>query len=198
MTIIHGSFEKEAETKVVVNKTGTKVTKSENSRELTYVVDDYEKNLTYSWSFDKKNIDNTSIKDDLFIDVDLRLSIKENLASIDDTVKQDKLVVSFEHHGELPSKAVVKIKVDNKFNDGDKLYLYYYNPDNDDIEFKEKNLVVKDGEVEFSINHCSDYFLTATIVQDAVDNPKNINYIIIGMVVVIIVLVASTLGQSKK
>ena len=49
---------------------------------------------------------------------------------------------------------------------------------------------VKDGYVEFSIDHCSDYFLTAAIVQEAVGNPKNINYIIIGLLVVVLLLVA--------
>ena len=52
--------------------------------------------------------------------------------------------------------------------------------------------------MEFQITHCSDYFLTAAVVNDAVNNPQNVNYIIIGLAVVVFILIAVTLFQSKK
>ena len=57
---------------------------------------------------------------------------------------------------------------------------------------------VKNGMAEFQIKHCSDYFLTAAVVNDAVNNPQSVNYIIIGLIVVVFILIAITLKQSKK
>ena len=133
--------------------------------------------------------------------LNLRLSVdsfNESNEAINERVKQEKLVVTFDYHGKLPASATVKVKVDGKFKDGKKLYLYYYNEEKDQFEYIDNDIKVKDSYVEFTISHCSNYFLTGTIVQDAVNNPKNINYIIIGMIVVVLVLVAATLKQSKK
>ena len=185
----------------VSKASGIKISKVEKDEVITYVVDDNERNLTYTWSFPKTENYKNNIKDDLYIDLNLRLSIDaitNDTNTINEKVKQNKLIVTFDHHGTLPETATVRINVSNKFKDGEKLYLYYYNPDNNQIEYIDDGLKVKDGYVEFSIDHCSDYFLTASIVQEAVGNPKNINYIIIGLLVVVLLLVAVTLKQSKK
>ena len=108
------------------------------------------------------------------------------------------MIISFDYHGALPLKSTVRINVSNKFKNGDSLYLYYYNPDNDGIEYIAHNVDVKNGYVEFQIEHCSDYFLTAAVVNDAVNNPESVNYIIIGLIVIVFILVAITLIQSKK
>ena len=113
-------------------------------------------------------------------------------------MSQKKLIVSFDYHGTLPLKTMVTFNVQNEFKNGDELYLYYYNPDNDTIEYITKNVEVKNGKVTFEIEHCSDYFLTGAVVNDAVNNPQSVNYIIIGLIGVVIVLVAITLIQSKK
>ena len=120
----------------------------------------------------------------------------KNLDSL--VTNEDKLIVSFEHHGKLPTKAKVKIDVSDKYTNGSMLYLYYLNEEERQVEYIDKGLSVINGKVEFEIEHCSNYFLTASIVQDAVNNPKNVNLIIIVMVVVIIVLIGATLFQNKK
>ncbi len=111
---------------------------------------------------------------------------------------KDALLINFDYHGLLPTKANVEINVDGKYKDGDSLYLYYINEEKSQIEYIDRNLIVRNGLVDFEIDHCSNYFLTASIVQDAVNNPKNINLIIVVMVIVIIVLIAATLFQNKK
>ena len=73
-----------------------------------------------------------------------------------------------------------------------------YNPDSDEIEYMDNVVFVKNGMAEFQIKHCSDYFLTAAVVNDAVNNPQSVNYIIIGLIVVVFILIAITLKQSKK
>ncbi len=179
----------------VVEKQGLRIKKIEKQDTYSYVIDDEERDLIYTWSFPK------SIDDDLNIDTDLRIRIDElngDAKIIDERVQENKMIVSFDYHGVLPEEATVKVNVGNKFKDGEDLYLYYYNPDNEEIEYIAHKLKVRDGHVEFQIEHCSDYFLTATVVQDAVNNPKSMNYVIIGLIVVAFILVAVTLGQSKK
>lgn len=202
VVIVKNNFEQAAtDEETLVSNTGTKIMKTEGDSYISYIVEDYERKLTYTWSFPKTEKYQNNIKEDLYIDINLRLSIDAITATtneINNTVDQNKLIVSFDHHGQLPETATVRINVKDKFDDGEKLYLYYYNEENKQIEYIDDGLKVKDGYVEFSIDHCSDYFLTATIVQEAVNNPKNINYIIIGLGVIVLILVAATLKQSKK
>lgn len=179
----------------------TKIEKLETKDYYFYSVEDYERNLSYTWQFKKDENKNVSVEDSLYITDDLRLSIDSNTDGanrIENKVDQKKLIISFDYHGELPLKTTVKIDVQNRFKNGEHLYLYYYNPLSDDIEYIMHDVEVKNGMVEFQIEHCSDYFLTAAVVNDAVNNPQSVNYIIIGLIVIVIILVAITLIQSKK
>lgn len=184
-----------------VNALSTHITKTETNDYYLYDVVDNERNLTYSWKFLKEENKNTSVEENMYIDNDLRLSLDastKDTKRINEKVKNDKLIITFDYHGMLPLEAKVKIDVSDKFNDGEKLYLYYYNPDSDEIEYMDNAVFVKNGSVEFQIKHCSDYFLTAAVVNDAVNNPQSVNYIIIGLIVVVFILIAITLKQSKK
>ena len=186
---------------VAYNNQKTKIEKTETKDYYYYSIEDYERDLSYSWQFEKDKSKNISVEDSLYITEDLRLSLDASTSGanrITDKVDQKKLIISFDYHGELPLKTTVKINVSDKFKNGDSLYLYYYNPENDGIEYIDHNVEVKNGYVEFQIEHCSDYFLTAAVVNDAVNNPESVNYIIIGLIVIVFILVAVTLIQSKK
>lgn len=186
---------------ILTENSGTRILKSESAKYISYIVEDYERDLTYTWQFEKTDEFYASISDNLEIDLNLRLNIDtmtKTTKEINERVDQNKLIVIFEHHGKLPEVATIRINVAQKFEDGEKLYLYYYNEDSGNIEYIDNKLKVKDGYVEFQIDHCSDYFLTAAVVNDAVNNPKSINYIIIGLGVVVFILVAVTLKQSKR
>ncbi len=189
---------KDVKTKVL-SKTNDNFTKTETENEVIYeIIDD---DLTYSWTFDKNDDLKNALKDNMEIDMDLKLDIVPNIQ--DDYLSSmvsndDLLVIKFSHHGEIPTKAKITLDVNDKYKNGERLYLYYLNEEEEQIEYIDKGLEVKNGKVEFTIEHCSNYFLTGSIVQEAVNNPKNINLIIIVMVVVIIVLIASTLFQNKK
>ena len=179
----------------------TKMTKTETKDYYYYEIKDYERDLEYSWKFQKEEDQKISIEDSLFIEEDLRLSLDaktEDTEKINEEVDQNKLIISFDYHGNLPLDTTVKVNVQDKFSNGEKLYLYYYNPELDQIEYIDHGVEVKNGYVEFHIDHCSDYFLTAAVVNDAVNNPQSINFIIIGLVVVVFILIAITLFQSKK
>jgi len=177
------------------------ISKTRTKDEIIYEVIDKSKDLTYSWTFPNNDDFNKSLKDNMEIDLDLRLQLLTNIENknIDNLVtNEDKLIIAFNHHGELPTKAKIKLDVSDKYKNGDKLYLYYYNEEMNQIEYIQNGITVTNGKIEFEITHCSNYLLTASIVQDAVNNPKNINIIIIVMVVVIIVLIGATLFQNKK
>lgn len=184
----------------IASDTLVNITKSETKNEIIYEVTDNRKGLKYSWTFDKDENLMKSLKDNMEIDMSLKLDILTELNNekLNSVKNNDKLIISFEHHGKLPTKAKVRINVSDKYKDGELLYLYYLNEEKNQIEYIDSKIPVKNGYVEFEITHCSDYFLTASIVQDAVNNPKNVNLIIIVMVIVIIVLIGATLFQNKK
>ncbi len=195
------SQEKPVKEEIVAGLEKTKMTKRETKDYYYYEIEDYERDLTYSWQFEKDKTQNISVEDSLRITEDLRLSLDgtgAGASEIEEKVNQRKLIISFDYHGALPLKTTVKINVSNRFRNGEHLYLYYYNPENDTIEYITHDVEVKNGYVEFQIEHCSDYFLTAAIVNDAVNNPKSVNFIIIGLIVVVFILIAVTLIQSKN
>ncbi len=186
---------------IAMENTKTKMTKTETKEYYYYEIEDYERDLEYSWKFLKNSDETVSVEDSLYIEEDLRLSLDANTKEtekINEEVDQKKLIITFDYHGDLPLETTVKVNVQNRFKNGEKLYLYYYNPELDQIEYIDRGVEVKNGYVEFQIAHCSDYFLTAAVVNDAVNNPQSINYIIIGLVVVVFILIAVTLFQSKK
>lgn len=184
-----------------LNNTLINISKTETTNEVIYDVVDNRKKLTYSWTFNKDENYNKALKDNMELDLSLKLDVLTSLNNkeLDDLMtNEDKLIISFEHHGALPTKAKIKIDVSDKYSNGEELYLYYLNEELGRVEYIKNNIPVKNGKVEFEIEHCSNYFLTASIVQDAVNNPKNVNLIIIVMVLVIIVLIGATLFQNKK
>ena len=83
----------------------------------------------------------------------------------------EKLLMDFSHNGSLPGRAEIKVYVGNHFSDGQKLYLYYYNPDKKEIEPVQKNIVVVDGYATFELSHCSSYVLTDKEVKKAGEFP---------------------------
>ena len=74
----------------------------------------------------------------------------------------DAIFLNFDHHGVLPGKASIKIKVDNNNKRlGKILTLYYYNSDTKEVEKISSNRLVDiKGYITIEIDHCSDYFLS--------------------------------------
>ena len=60
-----------------------------------------------------------------------------------------------------------------------------------------KDVKVNNGLVSFEIEHCSDYFLTLSVVKEASGNNNN-GVIIVGMIIIIVGLVGYTLLKNKK
>lgn len=193
--------EQDKSSEVLATNAGTRIMKVESEKHISYIVEDYDRDLTYTWQFEKTDEFYNNVNENLEIDINLRLSLdayNKATEDINNRVDQNKLIVTFDHHGKLPSNATVRVNVADKFKNGDDLYLYYYNEETNQIEYMEHHIEVIDGYVEFNIDHCSNYFLTAAVVNDAVNNPKSVNYIIIGLGVIVFILIAVTLSQSKN
>lgn len=75
------------------------------------------------------------------------------------------IILNFEHSGKLPGKTTVKVNVSNKYNDKDKLKLYYFNEKSNKLELV-SNVQVKDGYASLELDHCSEYFLSKTSLNE--------------------------------
>ena len=168
----------------IKNSPTEKVLKSESRNKVKYKVEDGNGNYKYSWTFNKTR-DMEPIEDevDLSIDTDVINTKINNLTDLD-----DKLVLTFYHHGPLPSTGEIEIDVSNNFNDGDKLYLYYFNEDENEIEYIQDGIVVNEGLADFKIEHCSEYILSKSTIEGSTNNPTNgkvyLFYIMVAMIIV--------------
>lgn len=129
-----------------------------NNVDVTFNIKNNNK-LTYSWTFASDAIDKAAN-----IDLGIKIGSSNKKADIEKITKNGNvLYLSFTHHGELPAPATIKAYVGDKYSDGAKVELYYYNEATNKVELISKNLVVKEGYVTFEIEHCSDYFLSEQI-----------------------------------
>lgn len=161
--------------------------------EVIFIKDDNGKFL-YSWTFDKEEYNKDRFEFDL--NIKFKSPYEKEIKKL---VKQDiKLeYVSFNYHGNLPSSATVKIPI-SKFKEDERLNLYYYNDETEKIETIKTNIRVINGYATFTIDHCSDYFLTKAMVKEAESVNKNNGIIIIAMIIVIVGLIGYTMFKNKK
>lgn len=171
-----------------INEDNYKITKTIKDDEIIIDLVNKKTNLNYSWSFDKNKI-NSIITLDFSIDFQ-----SDKKQEIDNLIKdENKLYLSFAHHGALPSVAKIKVDVSNNFKDGSTLSLYYYNETTKDLEFINDNIKVTDGYAEFEIEHCSEYVLTQADVNDTVSKMRILSYIIIALGAFVLILMIYTL-----
>ncbi len=118
------------------------------------IVDDSGKTI-YKWFFDGNNIDKPDMDMDLTLDFET-----EKKTEIEELIgRTDVMYLSFAHHGELPGSALMTVYVGDQYDDGEIIYLYYYNEEEKVVELMSGGLYVYEGYVTFVIKHCSDYFL---------------------------------------
>lgn len=173
-------------------KASDNLLRTDTKNEVMFIKDN-EGRFLYSWSFEKEEFSKNEFDFDLGIEF-----TSPNKEDIDKLVEGDikRKYVSFNYHGALPTSATIKVPVADKFKEGEKLKLYYYNPDKDVIELIQSDIKVINGNVSFQIEHCSDYFLAKAIVKNA-EGTNNSGIIIVGMIVVIVGLVGYTLMRNK-
>lgn len=123
------------------------------------------------WTFKGKDIINENIAS---IKLAVSNSPTEEAKNAIESLTKDAIFIKFDHHGHLPGKALVKVKVNNEELIGKKLTLYYYNPETKEVEKISNNIFVdRDGYAILEIDHCSDYFLSVNsnlLGTEEVDN----------------------------
>lgn len=169
-----------------------KLIKTETKDKVMFI-QDRNGEFLYSWSFDKNEYNKSDLEFDMTIK--FKSPNKEKINNlISNNIKKE--FVSFNYHGVLPTEATVKVPVKN-FEDGQRLNLYYYNENTNEIETIQNNIMVQNGYASFEIDHCSDYFLTLSVVKEASGGNNN-GVLIIGMLVVIVGLVGYTIFKNRK
>lgn len=167
------------------------ITKTITNDSVIIKLEEKNTGIKYSWSFNKNEIKD---KIKLNFDIDFESKKAQEIETVAGT--DEKLFLSFGEHGKLPSTATIKVDVTNKFKDGDVLYLYYYNEKMKNVELIESNIKVVDGTAEFNIDHCSEYFLIGTVINDSKHQSKNTNKVIAGLTFLIIALLAFTIFKK--
>ena len=171
-----------------INEKDYNIVKTINEKDVEIDFVEKETGLKYSWIFSK-----AEIKDSIKLNFDIDLDKSTEPIIEDATTGIEKMYVDFAYHGNLPTKARIKLDVSNKFDNGSALYLYYYNDQTKEINFISDKIDVIDGYAEFEIDHCSKYILTNAIVNSVKETPKVLSKVIIGLVLVVIGLMAYTI-----
>ena len=132
-----------------------------NNKDITFGVADENDNLLYSWTFQYDNLD-TSKMNGKTMDLSISFASEKKKEIEELTGQTNGVYISIAgYHGELPGPATVKTYVGDQYKNGDTVYLYYYNEETKKVELiGGKGLVVKSGYVEYTLTHCSTYFIT--------------------------------------
>jgi len=142
----------------ILNKDTLKIMNNSNKK---FIINNYNENIiNYTWIIDGKNIDNVS---------EIDTSIKFNSDNIENINKltnyADSVYLNFLHNGDVPNCTKIKIYVGDKYQNGDKVNVYYYNEDKNKMDTIELDIEVIDGYVEFEIEHCSEYIITRAVLN---------------------------------
>lgn len=140
----------------------------ETGKSVSIAVKDENGRERYSWSFNGKDLNNS---DNEVTDVNLALTVDQ--ASNHDEVSKllgltkdskeisNSLVISFQHQGNLPAEASVRVYVGHlNVKAGETVYLYHYNEATgklDALPYNSNFKVDAEGYITININHCSDY-----------------------------------------
>jgi len=124
----------------------------------TIIINNYNNSIiNYSWTINGNNI-----KDINQIETYIKFT-SEKLEDIGKlTNYADAIYLNFNHEGELPKDTKVKVYVGDKYQSDTKVNIYYYNEKNNKMDLVEKDVVVTDEYIEFEIEHCSEYIITRT------------------------------------
>ena len=144
---------------------------------------DENKKLLYTWTLNGKEI-----KD-----------VKEFITTIEFTTEHikdiyklsnyaDGLYINFKHNGDLPTGTKIKLYVGDKFENGNIVNVYRYNTKEQKLDFVKDNLKVNDGYIEFELEHCSEYFVTMSVIVNKVIEESSINIFMIFTIISIVII----------
>lgn len=177
----------------IISKEDLKLIK-ESKRKVIFSFYDEDNKKIYSWIVDGKKIDK-------LLDVDTTIVLNENNIK---KIKQvsnyaDGVFINFNHNGSLPNGVSIKIYVGDKFDNGDVVSVYYYNENKNTLELKIESVKVQEEYVEFSIEHCSNYFVTMSNLKTNNNKSNNVfPLIIISELVIVFGIIIVYILKAKK
>lgn len=127
--------------------------------------------VQYSFKVDEINKNNLK-------NVDLSLKAQAPNKDTIEKIDSNAQILSFADNGVLPVPLTVKVKLDSaKLDTSKPVFFYYYNPETKKTELIAGPVTAdKDGYVEVTIKHCSDYFFTnsdnAKVTEAVANLPK--------------------------
>lgn len=159
-----------------------KIKKSKKQVRLNYY--DKDKKLLYIWYINGKEIKETN-KFSTFI-----AFTAQNLKEIYKLSNYaDGIYIKFQHEGVLPKGTRLKIYVGDKYEDKDIVNLYHHNKTEKQLELVKEKIVVKDKYIEFNIEHCSDYFITMSTINNN-DNNSSPSIIFILLIIALTIIIS--------
>jgi hypothetical protein len=164
-----------------------------SGKTLVVVAKDPGGKTLYEWAIDGTKISGTTpIK--TFISF-----TSEHEAMIDSLTNYARgILLTFEENESLPPNTTVTLVVGDKFKDGEKVTLYYYEPSIRKLSANTKDLVVENGKVTFTLTHTSTYFVSPMILKDLGWADYLFVFVSIGEAAIIIVLLILLGSRSKR
>ena len=171
------------------------------------------------WVFNGKDIKNAKMID---VSMSYQSVSSSNLSDkIANSLSANSVVIEFPDNGELPGKALLRLKSSelNKYLKSDKYYVYYVDETNNNLAKVAMELQKSDDKyVEFYINHNSKYVITdepanKEVVSDdesllelnkGINNGENniVLYVILGIsfavILVLLIIIVFTRGKDKN
>lgn len=153
--------------------------------------------LNYAWTFDGAKMTTNEL--DVNLELIVNAEDEVGISKLIPKTQEKPLILDFKHSGVLPVGTKVKVNVADTYKDGDKLTLYYYNETTKKLEEKVTNIEVKDGFVEFSLEHCSTYTLVRenTAPNNAYTASMNV-YLYSGLAAISLIGIILLVKTSKK
>lgn len=159
-----------------------KIKKSKKTLRLNYY--DENKKLVYSWTVNGKEIKQTKEFEPLVTYTSEKQKEIYKLSNY-----ADGLNVNFKHNGELPEGTKIKLYVGDKFEDGSIINVYHYNSTKKTLDFIKENIKVIDGYIEFEIEHCSEYFITMSVIENSIKTNQSVNIFMILTIILTIIII---------
>lgn len=158
------------------------IKKSKKTIRLNYFKEN--KKLLYSWVLNGKEMKNIN---EFVTTIDFTTQTLKEIYKVSNYA--DGLYINFKHNGNLPTGTKIKLYVGDKFENENVVNVYRYNAKENKLDFVKDNLKVTEGYIEFALEHCSDSFVTMSVVGNIVKEDSSINIFMILTIILIIVII---------
>ncbi len=168
--------------------------KDNNLNSITYEI--YNNNeMVYSIKFLKEELKSVSEFNLNIIFNELDDSISKNVRKI---LKDKKYkYFTIENTKEFPSTAITSINTKDMFNEEDTLWLYYYNEEENKLEYVDNNLLVEDDLVTLNINKGGKYILSLDEIVNLKDTVNTKKYILFSISILSVIGIFSIILIKK-